>query len=75
MIPAGVLEDYEDLDYSGEDGRLSVLLELVPPEHAEIIIESDEHVRFRRPLSDLVAADQGWRTYEVDIQLTRAPEY
>lgn len=69
--PGGLVDDYEDTEMSDDDGTFALLLEMVPPEAAVLIVESDDHVRFRAELSDLVAT--GGQVIELQLQLQRRP--
>jgi hypothetical protein len=73
--PGGrLLEDYEDVAFTDEDGRFELELEMVPADAAEVIVEGDDHVRFRRTLSELSAIRIGAAT-ELQVELTRLPSY
>ncbi len=71
--PSGLLDDYEDLDYTDEDGTFSILLEAVPPQGAVLIVESEDHVKYRVPLSELAPVELDLRSYDVAVSLRPIP--
>jgi hypothetical protein len=71
--PTGVNEDYEDMEFADEDGHFSIELETVPAAGAELIIESDEHVRYRVLLSDVAPVKLRLPTYDISVNLRPLP--
>ncbi|MDG2148170.1 MAG: hypothetical protein P8N09_01465 [Planctomycetota bacterium] len=71
--PSGILYDNTDMDFIADDGTFSLLLELCPPNGAIVIVEADEYVNFRAPLSTLANTGLDLRNYEISIALTPLP--
>jgi len=73
--PTGLMDDYEDMEFADNDGTFTMVLEMTPPGGSDIIVESDEHVRFRAPLSSLVPTELDMRTYDLSVTLRPLPEF
>lgn len=71
--PGGrLIEDYEDVAFTDADGRYELEFDLVPPSAAELIVEGDDTVVFRSPLSALTAVSLAGAT-ELDVTLRPLP--
>lgn len=73
--PGGrLLEDYEDVTFSDDEGRYELMFELVPPEAAELFITSDETELWRGTLADISAVKLAANT-TLDLNLQPLPGF
>ncbi|GJM20991.1 MAG: hypothetical protein DHS20C15_09060 [Planctomycetota bacterium] len=71
--PSGLVDDYEDYCFTEIDGSFEVLLEMVPVEATELLVEAEDHVTKSFNLADLAPVNNGWERYEIEVRLEPLP--